>query len=261
MDDATHLAVSKLVEGLLPKILDLLIVELRKEGSTPASTKTWSMTLSQKAQREYVCFIAESWQVDSTRPSARDMIMAIEQTRIMLRRATRAEVCWSGPVDSMQGFRTTSSAIAELIANAQSSIVVCTYSSSDVQELREPLERAALRGVAVTLICEIFDVFNQVACPERLLAFGEKVLNTAEVLIWPSEHRRKADGRVFGSMHVKCLLVDGASLVLTSANWSFVAMQDNMELGVVLRDRLLVDRVNSHFANLRLQGVLIPYVL
>ena len=57
-------------------------------------------------------------------------------------------------------------------------------------------------------------------------------------------------------MHVKCLVFDEEAILLTSANWSGAAMQDNMELGVVVADVEMARSVVRHFDHLITTGVL-----
>lgn len=257
MTDATQESIYRLVRELIPQTLDSLLAKLEQGQSSPSAIRAWSIDLPQKAQRETLASFVGIWKADHCQPTAEIVAAVIRAQRFLHQRQTRAEVCWSGPIDSLQGFRSTAAAFAELMNSAERSILILTYSTSEVDQLRGVLEDAVRRGIAVRLICETFDVFNQVTVEGRLASFGEAVLEAADVFLWPHDRRRTSGGRVFGSMHVKCLLVDSESMLLTSANWSAAAMQDNMELGVVIRDQELVGSVVDHFDQLISSGELI----
>ena len=105
---------------------------------------------------------------------------------------------------------------------------------------------------------EDFNVFTQTSWRSQFSGLGSLVLEHAAIYIWPKSNRRQHEGRVFGSMHVKCLIIDEEAILLTSANWSGAAMQDNMELGIVVADLEIARSVLEHFDHLISTGVLVP---
>jgi len=257
MDQGFHEAVAQLVREVLPETLDKLEMQLSSPEATPSSVRAWALELPQKGQREALSKFAKCWnerQIVLTRDAA---IAVIASHRFIEERRTQAEICWSGPTDTLQGFRTTSAAYNEMMASALSTVLLLTFSIGEVESLRTSLEAAIQRGVSVRIILEDFDVFTQESRREKIQHFGAFVLKHAQIFIWPVGNRRTYEGRVFGSMHVKGIVIDAQALLLTSANWSGAAMQDNMELGVVLRDRELPGRLLDHFDRLIVSGLLV----
>jgi phosphatidylserine/phosphatidylglycerophosphate/cardiolipin synthase-like enzyme len=59
-------------------------------------------------------------------------------------------------------------------------------------------------------------------------------------------------------LHAKCIVVDGESVFVSSANFTEAAQERNIEVGVLLRSRLLADRLVLHFDTLLAQSMLTP---
>lgn len=60
-----------------------------------------------------------------------------------------------------------------------------------------------------------------------------------------------------GESHAKCVLADGERVLVTSANYTEGAQERNIELGVVIRDQGLAQRVEGKFRGLFQAGVLV----
>ena len=53
-----------------------------------------------------------------------------------------------------------------------------------------------------------------------------------------------------GVLHAKAVVADGESVFVTSANLTDAALDRNIELGILLRDRTMASSVSSHFQGL-----------
>ena len=65
------------------------------------------------------------------------------------------------------------------------------------------------------------------------------------------------DGRE-GVLHAKALVVDDELAFLTSANLTEAALDRNIEMGVLLRDRAFAGAVVAHFRSLVERQLLLP---
>ena len=83
---------------------------------------------------------------------------------------------------------------------------------------------------------------------------------------WPGEARPEVyydprsldpDGPA-GVLHAKAVVADGEAVFMTSANLTDAALDRNIELGVLIRDRALAASVTSHFRGLIDKKVLSP---
>ena len=61
-----------------------------------------------------------------------------------------------------------------------------------------------------------------------------------------------------GVLHAKALIVDDELALLTSANLTEAALDRNIEMGVLLRDRTLAAMVIAHFRSLVERQLLLP---
>jgi phosphatidylserine/phosphatidylglycerophosphate/cardiolipin synthase-like enzyme len=64
------------------------------------------------------------------------------------------------------------------------------------------------------------------------------------------------DAKERAVLHAKCVVVDGQTALITSANPTLAAYTKNIELGVVVRGGLIPGQITSHFSSLIDSGVL-----
>lgn len=57
-------------------------------------------------------------------------------------------------------------------------------------------------------------------------------------------------GRTTSSMHAKCVVIDGAEALVTSANFTEAAQERNIELGLLVDSQPVVRRIEEHFLSL-----------
>lgn len=120
--------------------------------------------------------------------------------------------------------RPTERVVYEMIARASREIIVLGYELTDTR-LIELLANASNRGASVIMICDrghgathrVQSAWPRGTSPPRLFHDCER-----------------ADSAPYGSMHAKCLLVDGSDLLVTSANFTFHGLHGNIEIGLRL---------------------------
>ena len=61
-----------------------------------------------------------------------------------------------------------------------------------------------------------------------------------------------------GVLHAKAVVADDEAVFVTSANLTEAALDRNIEVGLLVRDRALAASVSSHFRGLIDQGLLHP---
>ena len=61
-------------------------------------------------------------------------------------------------------------------------------------------------------------------------------------------------GRTVSSMHAKCVIIDGAEVLVTSANFTEAAQERNIELGLLVDAQPVARRIEEHFMSLIQQG-------
>lgn len=60
------------------------------------------------------------------------------------------------------------------------------------------------------------------------------------------------------SLHAKCVLIDDEIALVTSANTSAVAQEENIEAGVLIKDRRFALALGKQFDDLVTAGLLVP---
>jgi phosphatidylserine/phosphatidylglycerophosphate/cardiolipin synthase-like enzyme len=152
--------------------------------------------------------------------------------------APSVSLVWTGPISLPGSTRTTGSVLIDLIDHAQQEIVIVDYTlsenSSYVRRIIAHLARAHQRGVQIVLIGDQVE---------------EKQLPVLKAY-WPPNqelpllYTRKAptsDSK--SALHAKAMVVDGNSLLATSANLSYHGLAGNIELGLLVEGRVAQEAV------------------
>jgi phosphatidylserine/phosphatidylglycerophosphate/cardiolipin synthase-like enzyme len=58
------------------------------------------------------------------------------------------------------------------------------------------------------------------------------------------------------ALHAKCVVVDGQTVFVSSANFTEAAHERNIEIGILLRSKLLAERIVRYFDVLVSEGFL-----
>lgn len=170
---------------------------------------------------------------DLDRPAA----LAVVQAVLAERRAAKSpELVWTGPEAKWSGARDTAVVLADLFDSAQQSVLLVGFAFDHGKTLLAPLHAAMSRGVA----CRIF---AEAAGANTFLAdhwpFGPP---------FPSVHRFVPEAGVFASLHAKCVVVDAARVLVTSANFTDRGQTRNIEVGILLEDSRLAGTLEAQFA-------------
>jgi phosphatidylserine/phosphatidylglycerophosphate/cardiolipin synthase-like enzyme len=118
------------------------------------------------------------------------------------------------------------------------------------QDLKNALTAAIARGVTVTVLAEDpADNKNYSGGPMAALAGI-----AADRLRWPGDKRPAGNT----SLHAKIAIADRNTVLLTSANLTSKAANDNLEAGLLIKGGDLGERLSRHIDDLRSNGILQP---
>ena len=188
-------------------------------------------------------------------------IRTIEQASTRVR---APELVWSGPDVPGVHARHTNRVFDEMIQSAQRSLWVCSYAYFDGAQVFASLaERMdAVPGLAVTLL---LNIQRQRADTTSVDALIRRFADQFWSKDWPGTRRPAVyfDPRSLGPernavLHAKALVADSETTFITSANLTDAALNRNIELGILLRDRTLALRTESHFRGLIERKLLSP---
>jgi phosphatidylserine/phosphatidylglycerophosphate/cardiolipin synthase-like enzyme len=169
------------------------------------------------------------------------------------------QLVWTSPDEEGPHVRDTSIVVRQLLSEARQSLWISTYSIFNGHEVFLPIEEAwsCRPELEVVLILNV---------PPGEDASVEKYAKTFWKYHWPWERKpavfydprgpEKAQTSP-ACQHAKCILVDGVTAFITSANFTESAHERNIELGVLFRENPKVAQsIRSKFESLIQNGFL-----
>jgi phosphatidylserine/phosphatidylglycerophosphate/cardiolipin synthase-like enzyme len=162
------------------------------------------------------------------------------------------------------GVRPTTPVLLELLGGAQKTVVIAGYELDYGAVLFQPLHRAmAERGVTVTIYLDVAPAPSPHTTMDAYLAIQAHRFLTRNwpfgpplpaLYHWPAGCAHGSRG----SLHAKCVVVDGVHVMLGSANFTSRGHQRNLEVGVRLDDPVLATTLEQQLGLLAARGVLVP---
>ena len=189
-------------------------------------------------------------------------LRAVEQARF---RSPSPDLAWSGPEVPGLHARDTRRVYEELLGAAERSVWASTYVYFDGPRAFATLAEwmDTIPELQVTLLMNIQRRRGDTTAADQLVRrFADRFWTTD----WPGEARPRVvyDPRSIeldgppGVLHAQAVVADGEAVFMTSANLTDAALDRNIELRVLIRDRALAASVTSHFQGLIDREVLRP---
>jgi phosphatidylserine/phosphatidylglycerophosphate/cardiolipin synthase-like enzyme len=180
-------------------------------------------------------------------------------------RTPRPDLVWSGPSVAGVNARDTRQVYEELLGSAEQSVWASTYAFFDGPKAFEVLARRmdSKPDLRVTLLLNIQRRRGDTTVTDRLVRrFAERFWTVD----WPGKWRPRVyfdprsleEGGPSGVLHAKAVVIDDESVFVTSANLTEAALDKNIEMGLLVRDRALAASVSSHFQKLIDNSLLSP---
>lgn len=166
------------------------------------------------------------------------------------------ELIWTGPSNLSTNFRRTDQALLELIQGARNHLLVVSFAVYKAQPIIDAIENAILRNVNVIICLEDSNSNQGKLSFSGLSAFSESIFKLASIYSWPIENRPHTANGKFGSLHAKIAVADQEKVFISSANLTDYAMDLNMEMGVLIKDKLIGEQITGLFNNLIMNSVL-----
>ena len=166
------------------------------------------------------------------------------------------ELVMSGPEVLAAPASDTRATMDALIASATSEMFLVGYAVHNGADLFEPLARrmAAVEALKVIVCLDIPRRPNDTSLATEVVRRFASEFRTKH---WPWSRLPELyyDPRALSpsqseraSLHAKCVIADGKSALITSANFTEAAQRRNIEAGVLVSHRPLVGRLRSYFA-------------
>jgi phosphatidylserine/phosphatidylglycerophosphate/cardiolipin synthase-like enzyme len=158
------------------------------------------------------------------------------------------ELVWTGPDVTAGAARDTAVVVRELFARAQRHVLVAGYAFDHGEEILRPLHEAMRdRGVEVELYIDVPRAESADAAEGHLVRYVDDFCRRN----WPFgpplprlyHDPRTVWGDDYASIHAKCVVVDGRRTLIGSANFTGRGHERNVEVGVVIDDAELAERL------------------
>jgi phosphatidylserine/phosphatidylglycerophosphate/cardiolipin synthase-like enzyme len=181
-------------------------------------------------------------------------------------RAPKVELVWTGPERIGSSSRDTKVVVAELFARARRTVLVSSYSLGSGASLFAPLaaRMAEIPSLRIRMFFDITVGDDSLLGPRTRDAYEARFVRHFLSRHWRGaripevfhDPRTIEDSRI--SFHAKCILVDDEIALVTSANTSAAAQEENIEAGVLIEDRLFVLALRKQFDDLVTARLLVP---
>lgn len=219
--------------------------------SAPFSSLALRNTLEEESAAESTAAALNSLvQMGLTAAGCAEWIRSVEK---VVGRSLRPDLVWSGPEIVGVHARDTRQVFEELISSAQRNICACSYAYFDGQKAFEKLAARmdAVPDLSVTLFLNIERRKGDTTIPDDLVRrFADRLWEKD----WPGKRRPRVyydprslePARPAGVLHAKAVVADDESVFITSANMTEAALDRNIELGLLVRDRTLAATLVAH---------------
>lgn len=176
------------------------------------------------------------------------------------------ELIVSGPDTPRTPTGDTAAAMHSLVSEAENEVLIVGYAVHQGRRLFAPLvERMCARPDLRVVFClNISRIWGDTTKAELLV---ERFRANFAAKHWPGvklpelrydPRALETEGSSRASLHAKCVVVDRAAALISSANFTEAAQQRNIEVGLLVRNRALAGRVAAYFDELYSLGVLKP---
>ena len=177
--------------------------------------------------------------------------------------ATRAdqavEIVWTGPQTAEVPVRLTRAVLVDVIRSATRRLVIVSFAAYKVALVVDELAAAAARGVDVRLVLETAEASGGRLEVDAADAFTS-LRASVSFWVWPSEQRPSLPAGA-AALHAKAAIADHHTALVTSANLTGHGMNENMELGLIVRGGSVPRRLAAHFTQLMTDRVLVQLPL
>lgn len=241
------------VRGMPSSHVRALAAALASVAGTQAEVRPAVLgAMPNPAYRQHALQLLDAWAKSPGTPAvalglALESALAIREHE---REAETIEVVATGPASRHVSLRHTKAVLLQLVDAARRELIVVTYAAYRVPELSSSLRSARNRGATVRLILETTSDSAGALTHDGIHAFDD-LRDDVEVYCWPLDQRPPG-----ARLHAKTAVADGELAFVTSANLTGHALDQNLEVGVLIRGGQAPRRVMEHFHALMAKGVL-----
>lgn len=253
-------AVLAIVEEVPPATAEAIARAVSAAG-TSVNGRLIAEVVAQPDFRHAADGLAKAWAAapDTSAIELAAMVRAAAAARKRALSDRRMDVVWTGPSTPGVPSRTTDAVVVELVEAARDDLLFVTYAAYPYTPLLDALRRAAARGVRTRVIIETIEGAQSFLGFEPASAFAG--VPALESYWWPLNRRPVKDGSIRGRLHAKLAIADRDRALVTSANLTGSAIEDNLECGLLIRGGPLPGKLLDHLQALINQGTFERFVM
>ncbi len=252
---------SEALAGLAVELPAVLLYEIATAleavaGPGAQATGAIARDVTQPRARGLALELCDSWEAIAPQVTGAALALAFRAcaaTAHSIRGAQTVELAWTGPQTAVP-LRRTREALRDLTKNAQSSLILVSFSAYRDDDITAQLAEAASRGVELILILETTADSRGGLDRDARDAF-DALKDKALFYSWPATQRVVGPSSL---MHVKAAVADKSAALVGSANLSAAAMDRNMELGVLIVGEPLPRLLERHIRLLIAEDFISP---
>ena len=172
-------------------------------------------------------------------------------TALKTGRFGRQELLWTGPATAAVPIRQTEQALIQVIQFAKKDLFIVSFVAYAVPSVVEALCEAQERNVVLNFLLEQSQDAGGKVTTDSIANLREK-LPAAHFHIWQQPDTEKP-----AAVHAKCAVADGELAMITSANLTGKAMNENMELGILINGGSVPKQLAEHLYALVTEKIII----
>ena len=239
-------AIAKLAMEIHPDAMKSIADAVSRVSVPAESNKVGACGLQGKALKLFTQ-VLDAWREEGAL-SGRELSVALitsSCTAALYDAKQSVELVWSGPDSGLVPVRRTEQVLIDLIDAAQSSLFMVSFVAYEVPSVMASLSKAIGRGVTVSLLIESSDDSGGKLDVDSVSKMKKK-LPGAQIYIWSPGERERSFSGYYGCVHAKCAVADKNAAFVTSANLTQMALDKNMELGIVVEGGRVPNQLYQH---------------
>ncbi len=249
-------AIADIAEAVTPEQLSSLVSVLEQHRDDPRRCRFKLSRLLSGVPQLYEAF--DSAWTNSPICSPADLCLILRtaahfspQKRIQ----SPLQLAWTGPQTSKLQPRRMDAALREVIEAAKHRLFIVSFVFYPSAGLIQSLKNASTHGVQIQILLESSNAYGGTLDDDpitqmKLALADEPASQSIQYYRWLHNEN--------GCVHAKCAIADSEIAYISSANLTGRAMDDNMELGVVIKNHNEPAILQSHFDELIKRGVIAP---
>lgn len=193
-----------------------------------------SSNLGPSANKPLMNALENAW-IENPQVSPSEIAVALlsaSRTAFIMENREAVELVWTGPSTGSIASRHTEQVLLEVINSSRERIFIVSFVAYDIDSVKKALQLAVSRDVQIDILLESSKGHGGKVDIDSINTF-KKSLPSASVYAWNSN--TKPTDHWTGAVHAKCVVADSSLAFITSANLTRAAMENNMELGVLIR--------------------------